>query len=155
MSISLSNQCTYRLAIEEDVSAIQNCASVAYEKYVQRIGRPPAPMVADFAVHVAKKEVTVAIYDKKLIGYVVSISTDDAMMLENVAVDPAFSGGGVGTALIRIVEKNAEGLGASCIYLYTNEAMTENIPFYNSLGYVEYKRATESNFKRVYFKKSL
>ncbi|RNF49954.1 hypothetical protein EBI00_10755 [Marinomonas hwangdonensis] len=38
-----------RLASQADLAEIQICAKKAYEKYVVRIGREPAPMHADFA----------------------------------------------------------------------------------------------------------
>ena len=38
-----------RRATPGDVAALRAIASAAYRKYVPRIGRPPAPMTADYA----------------------------------------------------------------------------------------------------------
>jgi len=43
---------------------IERCARAAYRKYVGRIGREPAPMVADFAPQIAAGQVWVAIDDR-------------------------------------------------------------------------------------------
>ena len=43
------------------LDAIAACARAAYEKYVARIGREPAPMVADFASSFAAGHVRVAV----------------------------------------------------------------------------------------------
>jgi hypothetical protein len=36
-----------RKALHSDLDAIRRCAEAAYSVYVERIGRRPAPMVAD------------------------------------------------------------------------------------------------------------
>src|SRR6266404_4605512 len=48
-----------RKATAEDVVRIGAIARAAYGKYVPRIGREPAPMVADFAAEVAAGRVVV------------------------------------------------------------------------------------------------
>lgn len=40
---------TIRLAADSDVPVLQAIAAAAYQLYVPRIGRPPAPMTADYA----------------------------------------------------------------------------------------------------------
>lgn len=45
--------------------------------------------------------------------------------------------------------------GHSCVRLYTNQAMTENIALYGRHGYVETHRAVEHGLHRVYMSKSL
>jgi len=153
MTNRFSNQCVYRQAAEGDVDAIQHCASAAYEKYVQRIGRKPAPMMADFNAHIERGEITVVVYGREIIGYVVAYAQKDVMMLDNVAVLPAYSGRGVGAALIDLTERNAVAQGLPSILLYTNEAMTENLVMYPKLGFEECDRRTEDGFKRIFFRK--
>ncbi len=38
-----------RKAAGSDLASIRDCAQAAYARYVDRIGRKPVPMVADFA----------------------------------------------------------------------------------------------------------
>lgn len=46
------SQVDIRKATTSDVERIQACARSAYAMYVERIGREPAPMVADFVTQV-------------------------------------------------------------------------------------------------------
>ena len=50
-------------------------------------------------------------------------------------------------------EGQAAAAGFAEVRLYTNEAMTENLCFYPSLGYDEAERVVEDGFARVYFRK--
>ncbi len=144
-----------RPATSEDVEAIQAHARAAYQIYVARIGREPAPMVADFAAQVAAGQVHVMVEDARILGYVVFESRDDHLHLENVAVDPALKGQGIGGALIAFVEAEARRAGLVAVELYTNRMMHENLAMYPALGYRETGRRTEDGFERVYFRKEV
>ena len=80
---------------------------------------------------------------------------DDAVILENVAVDPSLQRRGYGRALIEFVERQALELGLAEVTLYTNEAMVENLHLYRRLGFVETDRRVEDGYRRVFFRKSL
>ena len=147
--------CVIRAAVVSDVAAIKECAVAAYSKYIERIGKSPAPMMADFQSLVKAGHVSVACCEKNLVGYVVFYRTQNAMHLENVAVYPDFVGRGIGKSLIRYVEKRAADIGVGCVELYTNAAMTENLALYPALGYEEYDRRVEDGFNRVYFRTRL
>ncbi len=144
-----------RAATEGDLKPIQKCAVAAYSKYVERLGRAPAPMVADFAAAIDAGLVSVACRDGAVAGFVVFYPAGTSMHLENVAVSPEFAGFGVGRLLIEHAEAQAVLAGMKSIDLYTNEVMTENLSLYPALQYEEYKRQTEDGFRRVYFKKML
>lgn len=60
-----------RAALATDMVDIQTCARMAYAKYIQRIGREPAPMHADFASQIDKGYIDVATFDLQFAGYVV------------------------------------------------------------------------------------
>jgi len=51
---------TTRLGHEGDLDAVRDLAAAAYELYVERIGRPPAPMTADYAAAIRAGELWVA-----------------------------------------------------------------------------------------------
>lgn len=144
---------TLRPAIASDVDAICLCAKKAYNKYIERIGKAPAPMIADFASAVAAQQVLVACSDDSLLGYVVFYQAGDSMHLENVAVYPDVAGSGIGRQLISQVEEAAKSQGLESVELYTNEAMTENLTMYPAIGYEEFDRRVEGGFNRVYFRK--
>lgn len=141
-----------RVASVSDVEAIRQCAVDAYSKYIERIGKAPAPMVANFEALVGADQVVVALCENQLAGFVVFYKIQKAMHLENVAVHPAFSGRGIGKLLIRYVEDKAAEIGLDYVELYTNAAMTENLSMYPALGYQEYDRRCEDGFDRVYFR---
>jgi GNAT superfamily N-acetyltransferase len=144
-----------RQAGPEDVAEIQAIAAEAYEPYVARIGRPPAPMTADYAAAVGRGEVWVAVGDGAVAGLLVLVPAPDHLLLENVAVRPAVQGTGVGARLLALAEDQARRLGLPEVRLYTNVAMTENLVYYPRHGYVETHRAEGGGFSRVYFTKRL
>ena len=77
------------------------------------------------------------------------------MLLDNVAVHPDRQGQGLGRQLMAFAENEAAKQEYSSLELYTHESMTENIGRYESLGYVETDRRTESGYRRVYMRKDL
>lgn len=143
-----------RPACRADLASISACACAAYRCYVARIGRAPAPMVADFAAHIDAGQVVVIAADDQLLGYAVCYRRGDHVHLENIAVLPQQQGRGLGRRLLHFVEQQARGDGANAVELYTNEKMTENLHWYPALGYVETERRSEDGFRRVYFRKS-
>ena len=144
-----------RVADAADVPVIERCARAAYGKYVERIGREPAPMVADFATAIGEGRVRVIERDGRVAGYAVVEHRADELHLENVAVFPECAGDGLGRQLVASVEDEAHRLGLARLTLYTNAAMHENLALYPRLGYVEIDRRREDGFDRVYFEKTL
>jgi ribosomal protein S18 acetylase RimI-like enzyme len=59
----------------------------------------------------------------------------DHLLIENVAVSPAFHGRGLGRKLIAHAEQLAGSLGHDEIKLYTNKLFAENVQLYRKLGY--------------------
>ena len=102
-----------RAAVPEDLDAIRWIARAAYAIYLARIGREPAPMVADFAASIAAGELWVA--GMPVAGFVVAYPRGDHWHLENVAVAPSAQGAGLGGALIAHVEATAPGPGGRAV----------------------------------------
>jgi ribosomal protein S18 acetylase RimI-like enzyme len=136
-----------------DVAALGAIAAAAYEKYVPRIGRAPAPMTADYARPVRDGQAWAAVEDGQIAGFVILVARPGYLLLENVAVLPAAQGRGIGARLLALAEEHARDLGLGEIRLYTNEAMTENIGYYARHGYAETHRARQDGFHRVFFRK--
>lgn len=147
-----------RLANSADVPAITKIAKAAYAPYVPRMGREPAPMVADFATHVDRGEAFVLETGGAIAAYLITFEKDDekgvrGQFIENVAVDPARHGQGLGRCLLAYAEVEARDAELARLFLYTNIHMRENLDFYPSLGYVETHRISEDGFDRIYFEK--
>ena len=139
-----------------DQSQIEKIASKAYKKYVDLIGKKPAPMVADFLKHLNEDYVFVIedTDNSQILGYAVIVLKNNEYWLENIAVYPTKTKQGFGTQLTRYVE-DFVSKSASTIQLYTNVKMYENIDWYKRIGYSEIKRITVDGFERVYFIKEL
>jgi N-acetylglutamate synthase-like GNAT family acetyltransferase len=144
-----------RKATPQDVGRLTSIAKAAYARYLPRMGRAPAPVTADYAAQVASGAVWVAEGRGGVVGLLVLVARPDHLLLENVAVDPAVQGRGIGAKLLATAEQQAAALGLSEIRLYTNAAMTENLDYYPRHGYVQTHRGQEDGFDRVYFSKHL
>ncbi len=111
-------------------------------------------MVADFREHINGDWVIVFERDVVL-GYAVLLIGESSVLLDNIAVDVGTQRQGVGKALVERIEDHVLELGLVEYDLYTNVLMTENIHWYQKLGFAETKRIEENGFSRVYMRKQL
>ena len=144
-----------RAAVPADASAIEECVKAAYSHFVARIGQPPAPMLEDYSRLILERTVFVVPIDSAIAGVLVMADSAEGMLLENVAVDPAFQRRGIGRLLLGHAEQYARTAGHQHIVLYTNELMVENRYLYSRIGYREYDRRHEEGFSRIYMRKRL
>ena len=144
-----------RKASHSDLEEVEACAVAAYTRYIERIGKAPAPMVADFSVSIENEHLYVIEDNAEVCGFVVFYARGNHIHLENVALDPRFQGRGLGMRLIEHVEQRARAEGYDRVELYTNAKMTENLGLYPRLGYEQFDRRFEDGFDRVYFRKTL
>jgi GNAT superfamily N-acetyltransferase len=135
-----------RRATEGDVARIIAIARAAYIKYVPRIGREPLPMLADYGAEIAAGHVVVIEIAGTVGGYLISWSTLEAYFIDNVAVDPAHQGLGLGRQLIEYAVREAKRYNLPAIQLYTNSVMTENLAMYAHMGFIETHRVMETQF---------
>lgn len=138
-----------------DLDSVTRCAEAAYALYVPRMGKKPAPMVADFRCQIAAGQVYVVDAGGQVAGFIVLYRRREHLHIENVAVFPANQGQGLGGAMLSFAEDEAKRQGVSSIELYTNVKMTENLELYPRLGYVETDRREEDGFSRVFYRKTL
>ena len=96
-----------RPALAKDVQELQTIANDAYSLYVPRIGRKPAPMVADFSVHVLRREVFALDDQEQIAAYIVTFPLEADQFVENVAVRPNCQGCGYGFSLMTFAETRA------------------------------------------------
>lgn len=145
-----------RRARLDDAPALALLAERAYTPYVARIGLRPAPLDADYEHVVRTDEVWVIDGDGSgLAGLLVLRPRRDDVLLENVAVDPACQGRGVGRTLLDLTERRARDLGLGAVELYTHALMTENQQIYEGRGYVRTAQVDEEGFNRFYYRKEL
>lgn len=144
-----------RPATPADVPRLAELVQSAYGHYVERIGGQPRPMTDDYAAVVRDHRVTVAERGGQIAGLIVLRVDAEGFLVDNVAVDPAHQGGGVGRMLLEFAETAARDAGFDAIYLYTHERMTENLALYSRIGYVEYDRRQIGGAGIVYLRKAL
>ena len=144
-----------RRAAPADAPAMRRLVELAYAHYVARIGKRPGPMDEDYAEVVRAGHAWVAEREGALAGVLVLIPAPDHLLIENVAVDPARWGQGVGRRLLDFAEEYAGAAGLPELRLYTNALMTENRAYYARRGYRETGRQVQDGFDRVYFAKTV
>lgn len=145
----------FRRAGPEDAGCVRDLTRKAYAKWCDVIGREPLPMTADYDHAVRHHVIDLAYVGGRLIGLVEMIPRADDLLIENICVDPAEQGGGLGRKLVAHAEAETRRFGHAAIRLYTNKLFAANLTFYGGLGY-EVER--EEPFKggiMVHFRKSL
>ena len=142
----------FRRAKLEDHEIIKVIALKAYQKYVERMGKEPAPMRPVFE---KEDEVFVCEKDKQIVAFAIIVKINDQIILDNIAVDPAYQNKGIGNNFIEFIEQYLIKQGVNKYQLYTNEKMFENIDWYQKIGFKIFKKVTEKGFKRIYFEKKL
>lgn len=146
-----------RRARVAEADALADLAIAAYEGYLPRLpaGLRPGPMDADYRAAIDHDETWVAETDGTIAGFLVLARRPGHLLLENVAVHPAFQGRGIGRRLLALAETRAAEHGFHTIRLYTHAVMVENQRLYERLGYVETERRTDDGFDRVFYDKRL
>ena len=144
-----------RGATAADVPAIADIVDQAYRHYIARIGKPPGPMLDDYAARVSEGVVWVLEKGTAIAGIIVLLPAPDYLLLDNIAVSPAYQGLGLGGRLLAFAEAEASRRGYREIRLYTHQTMVENQRLYASIGYEETGRGTEAGYARVFMRKRL
>ena len=145
-----------RPATAEDRTAVEAIVETAYSVYLERIGKPPGPMLDDYGLLIADGAVSVVdAPDGAIAALIVLLPQPDHLLLDNIAVRPDRQGSGIGRRLIAFAEGEARRLGYAELRLYTNVTMTENIALYTRLGFIETGRSHQAGYDRVFMRKPL
>jgi ribosomal protein S18 acetylase RimI-like enzyme len=144
-----------RAATAADVSAIANIVDQAYRHYIARIGKPPGPMLDDYAARVSEGAAWVLEESALIVAIIVLLPASNYLLLDNIAVSPARQGLGSGRRLLAFAEAEALLRGYREIRLYTHQTMVENQRLYASIGYEETGRGSEAGYDRVFMRKRL
>jgi GNAT superfamily N-acetyltransferase len=145
-----------RRARPEDRGAVEAIVHAAYAIYVDRIGKPPGPMLDDYARLIA--DGLVSVFEDAsgtIAAIIVLVPQPDHLLLDNIAVRPDQQGQGLGRRLIAFAEDEARRLAFAELRLYTHEKMVENIALYTRLGFAETGRGHQAGYDRVFMTKRL
>ncbi|KAL6875472.1 acyl-CoA N-acyltransferase [Trichoderma longibrachiatum] len=163
---AVNNGLRIRRAKLDDIPPLRAIVNASYTKYIDRIGKPPAPMLADYAKLLDTRDIFILEATSEgedgnsvvqMVGSII-LGVDaegDAVGVNNLVVEPAAQGRGYGRVLMDFAEEVAREKGLSFVSLFTNVKMHENIGLYLKLGYEETGRRTEDGYERAYFRKQL
>jgi ribosomal protein S18 acetylase RimI-like enzyme len=144
-----------RAAVTADAATVRSVVDAAYGHYVARIGKPPGPMLDDYAKRISDQQTWVLEDDGRIVGILVLEQGPAGLLLDNVAVLPDSQGKGFGRALVNFAEAEGRRRGFSEVHLYTHALMSENIRLYQSIGFVETHRGSDKGYDRVYMTRRL
>ncbi len=143
-----------RNAVIGDAKALTECMHAAYGSYAARLnGVVLPPLTVNYEDEIRACPVWVAEADLTIIGGLILMPEEGWMTIANIAVHPQFQGKGVGRALMARAEAEAKAkaLRLSVLRLATHVALTENVEFYNQLGWSE----TGRDETRIHMQKSI
>lgn len=146
---------TIRLATLEDLDQVQRLVNHAFERYIARIGRRPAPMDANYESLIEQGETSVAVLDSELVGVLVLEERSDHLFIDVLGVAPHRQGEGIGAQLLDHAERLALSAGLPELRLCTNQRMTENLIYYPKRGFTERGRGRSDGYDRVFYRKPL
>ena len=112
-----------RVATAADIPAITNIVDQAYRHYISRIGKPPGPMLDDYAARVSEGAVWVLEEGAVMAAIIVLLPAPTYLLLDNIAVSPQRQGLGLGRRLLAFAENEALRRGYREIRLYTHQTM--------------------------------
>lgn len=138
-----------------DAAAVKALVDGAYSKYIDRMGRLPAPMSADYAELAASGDLYVLRAHGVIAGAVLLTQDHDSIKINNLVVGEAEQGKGYGRELMLFAERMARSKNLPALTLFTNALMHENIALYTKTGFVITGRKNEAGFDRIYFRKQL
>ncbi|MDP1749787.1 MAG: GNAT family N-acetyltransferase [Reyranella sp.] len=144
-----------RQAGPADAASVRALTRAAYAKWVPVIGREPKPMGADYEAAVRHHRVDLAEIGGELAALIETIAKPDHLLIENVAVAPAWQGLGLGRLLLRHAEELAVRLGHGEIRLYTNKRFEANVQLYLGVGYRIDREEQSALGVTVYMSKTL
>ena len=96
-----------RAATAADVPAIADIVEQAYRHYIARIGKPPGPMLDDYAARVSEGAVWVLEEGAVIAAIIVLLPAPNYLLLDNIAVSPTRQGLGLGRRLLAFAETEA------------------------------------------------
>ena len=78
-----------RVAKPQDVAAITHRVCAAYLRHIERVGKQPWPMLQDYSNVIRTSQVHVAERERRILGVLELLITDQGFLLYSIAVDPS------------------------------------------------------------------
>jgi GNAT superfamily N-acetyltransferase len=147
-------------AMPTQEAAVRAVMRAAFAPYMRRLGREIAPTsFAGLADALSRGDVWLAQDGEAILG-VAEIKRDgDTLVLEHLAVAPDRQNAGIGSFLLREVERRARDGKVAAMALYTAAMMEDLLRLYARYGFVEISRGPPPHGKdtlpRVFLRKEL
>ena len=144
-----------RRARPSDAAAVRRLVHAAYAHYEPLLGRTPMPMLTDYDAAIRDHEVwLMETIDGALVAVLELIERPGHLWIDNVAVDPAWQGRGLGKRLLGFADDEARRRDLPELGLLTNERYIANIAMYERYGYRETRREPHLGTDLVHFRKT-
>ena len=135
MTQSMPANVSIRRAEVSDADRVRMLTRASYAKWIPVIGREPLPMAADYERAVRDHIVDLMFVGTELAGLIEMVNEGDHLLIENVAIGPAFQRKGYGGLLVAHAEQVARSLQLPELRLYTNAQFAGNVDFYRRHGF--------------------
>lgn len=149
----------FRPARRAEAARIGEIGRLAYAHYEDAIGVRPRPLDDDYDARVRSGVVWVADHSGgnavAIGGFIILEPREDHLWIDNVAVDPARQGAGLGRALLDFAERRARDLGLTELRLLTSVKMERNIALYRRRGYADRHERFEQGRQRLHMCKRI
>jgi len=144
-----------RRAGPQDLAALVALQHAAYARNRELLGVEPIPLMADYRVVLAEREVWVLDGGTGIRAALILEPRSGDLLIESIAAEPAFQGQGLGQALLAAAETRARALGRAALRLYTGAPLAHLIAWYGRHGYVVERREALSDREIVHMVKHL
>ena len=127
----------------------------AYASNIARMGQPPVPTLDDCARWLAAAQLWGIKVQGCVKGALVLEDGTDALLIDDIAIDPTAQNTGLATACLVFAEAEASLRALLTLRLYNNASMIENLALCLYRGFAITHRATEYGYDRVHMAKSV
>ncbi len=134
---------TFRTAILSEGDEVARVIRAAFTPYLRALGREfPAEGTAEYAegweeflAELGRGDVYVALAGERIVGAVRTKTQEKDLYINQIAVDPARQGTGVGSWLLQRIDEMARARGLGSLSLETAEMAVANIRLYQRHGF--------------------
>ena len=134
-----------RRAAAQDLAALVALQHAAYAGNRRLLGVEPIPLLADYRVVLAEREVWVLDGGAALHAALVLQPREHELLIDSIAVEPSLQGKGLGRALLDAAEARARELGCVTLRLFTGAALAHLVVWYGRHGYAVERREALSD----------
>ena len=149
------NGLTHRRGEARDAAEILALTRAAYTHWVNVLGREPLPMIADYDAALTKHRFDLLCSGGTLRALIETELRGETFWIENIAVDTALHGEGIGRSLLDLAKSIAIEQGCNHLRLCTNAKMARNIVIYKKYGFQIDREEVVSHGTVIYMSKPI